>query len=121
MATMHGGSFSKTSLRPSRLILLRKAIFPSAVNPTRSNTSLPMSTPITIGDDILDSIRDFMLLLLLNVASHQRLAQLGKQPVHPISRRSLPATATGRNAPQETFTTGPKAGRMGWEMVVERA
>ena len=28
-----------------------------------------MSTPITIGDDILDSIRDFMLLLLLNVAS----------------------------------------------------
>ena len=50
---------------------------------------MPMSTPITIGDDILDSIRDFMLLLLLNVASHQRLAQLGKQPVHPISRHPL--------------------------------
>jgi hypothetical protein len=28
-----------------------------------------MSTPITIGDDILNSIRDFMLLFLLNVAS----------------------------------------------------
>src|SRR5215472_16632590 len=39
------------------------------------------------------------LLLLLNAASRQRLAQLGKQPVHPISSRSLDATATGRNPP----------------------
>ena len=62
MAMMHGGSFSKASLRPSRLILMRKAIFPSAAK----TPHFPMSTPITTGDDILDSIRDFMLLLLLN-------------------------------------------------------
>ena len=80
MATMHGGSFSKTSLRASRLILMRKAIFPSAAK----TPHFPMSTPITTGDDILDSIWDFMLLLLFNAASRQRLAQLGKQPVHPI-------------------------------------
>jgi hypothetical protein len=29
MPTMHGGSFSNASLRPNRLIFLRKAIFPS--------------------------------------------------------------------------------------------
>jgi hypothetical protein len=33
--TIHGGSSSKASLRASRLIFLRKAIFPSAPNPTR--------------------------------------------------------------------------------------
>jgi hypothetical protein len=33
MPTIHGGSFSKVSLRASRLILLRKAIFPSIPKP----------------------------------------------------------------------------------------
>jgi hypothetical protein len=34
MPTLHGGSFSNASLRPDRLIFLRKAIFPSTPNPT---------------------------------------------------------------------------------------
>ena len=58
-----------------------------------------MSTPITTGDDILDSIWDFMLLLLFNAASRQRLAQLGKQPVHPISGHSCCLTASSAVAP----------------------
>ena len=37
-----------------------------------------------------------MLFLLLNVASRQRLAQLGKQPVHPISSHSAGDPAVGR-------------------------
>src|SRR6516162_9452230 len=37
------------------------------------------------------------------------------------NRRSALMAGTALHAPQETFTTGPKTGRMGWEMVVERA
>src|SRR5262249_41894431 len=45
-----------------------------------------MSMPMTASDAWLDSIFAFMLLLLL--LARQRLAQWGKQPVHPITCRS---------------------------------
>jgi hypothetical protein len=39
----------------------------------------------------------------------------------PTNRRDHSAELLSLSGPQETFTTGPKTGRMGWEMVVERA
>jgi hypothetical protein len=60
MPTMHGGTFSNTAAKPKLLIFLRKTIFPSTPNPTRRKTSLPMSTPITIGNAVSDSVFAFM-------------------------------------------------------------
>ncbi len=46
MPSALGGSFFHVSTSASRLILRRKAILPSVLNPTTWKTSLPMSMPI---------------------------------------------------------------------------
>src|SRR5215469_14210592 len=73
-----------------------------------------MSIPTTTGDGILDSIGTSWLLLLLNAASHQRLAQLGKQPVHPISGHSRGHETSGADAPYLPFANTVRIGSVGY-------
>src|SRR5215472_2466084 len=107
---MHDGNCSNASLRARRLIFLRRAIFPSLLNPTRWKTSLPMSTPITAKDVVLVSRFGFIAASPLHRRPPSKAKAAGEAAGPSHFRTS---ELRGKPGPRRTLGSGRPVARSG--------